>query len=906
MRKTTIFFLLLWAAVAQAQPTPTANTKVRVQEGNNHWMANLGDLLGVRPSTDSTWAKTAGGYTNKRITDPVYRFAPFGVGSTDTTGRLNLLGVSTTKPGIYARYLNATANGYLFFSLDPDAQTNNSTVGNFNFWATNFDGVNAPYSTRANHVWREGYNTSFGGGREIATDADLHVAYESNFYNVYSTGRRKRSVEWHLQSMDSLGGVHRIISADGAHDGRDGEISFQANRFSVKPYSNANKTYFDLNYISKYANLDSVQFRWGAPQVGMPFLQFRNAANSAYLPIMQADASNRLVLNPSANDLYTYAPNFIFNTLGTITTADANPVNIGDATNKSFLSIYGPATEVLRLRSNTGGANLWKTFVNADNIVYALPSGSAYMQFYTNSAQIIGANSRIGIGVSPQNTLDVNGTLRIRTRTGTATNLAGLNGNGEVSDVSTSAELSLASNILKIAQQGATTGQVLEWNGTAWAPATDDGGAGGGNYQTVRDDGTNMTQRAALNFVSTSTVTAVATDDSGNNETEIALSVPTDGIGAAQIVAGAVGSSELASMSATAGQVLKYDGSAWGPAEITTDATQTDLSADANNYSPTNWATVKTHFLTSSGGVWTITGLAALPGGTERTIVNDGNLAMVVATEHTGSTAANRVAGNGDYPVSPGGSITFVYNATTNRWYVQYNTFSPDQLGASSMGQYFYQSPGSTNQSDHPFLGLGVSGTGATNSTLSPGAARPAGWQVNTGTTAAGVGTLFFPKNITNFTRAGDGHIVAQASFELPALSNGTQRFTIQFGLIPTASSTTLAVNNSVVLRYKDDVNAGEFEFVTRNNAGTETATDCNISVAANTMYTATVVLNEPMTEARCYISTNGGLPVLAAVNTTNLPTSGTSLGVRIGCFASVGTTGKVFNITTLAGYVHY
>lgn len=31
---------------------------------------------------------------------------------------------------------------------------------------------------------------------------------------------------------------------------------------------------------------------------------------------------------------------------------------------------------------------------------------------------------------------------------------------------------------LKIAQQGATTGQVLKWNGTTWAPAPDDTGAG--------------------------------------------------------------------------------------------------------------------------------------------------------------------------------------------------------------------------------------------------------------------------------------------------------------------------------------------------------------------------------------------------------------------------------------------
>ena len=69
---------------------------------------------------------------------------------------------------------------------------------------------------------------------------------------------------------------------------------------------------------------------------------------------------------------------------------------------------------------------------------------------------------------------------------------------------------------------------------------------GAANYQTVRDDGADETQRAALNFVSTSTVNAVGTDDAGNNETEIALNVPTDGITATEIAAGAVGTSEIA------------------------------------------------------------------------------------------------------------------------------------------------------------------------------------------------------------------------------------------------------------------------------------------------------------------------------------------------------------------------
>ena len=49
-----------------------------------------------------------------------------------------------------------------------------------------------------------------------------------------------------------------------------------------------------------------------------------------------------------------------------------------------------------------------------------------------------------------------------------------------VSDA-TLAGLGTPAQPLKIAQQGATSGQVLKWNGTAWAPAADEPGSGGSN-----------------------------------------------------------------------------------------------------------------------------------------------------------------------------------------------------------------------------------------------------------------------------------------------------------------------------------------------------------------------------------------------------------------------------------------
>jgi hypothetical protein len=362
------------------------------------------NMLSTR-GVDSTWIKYSGSYLNKRITDNVYRYGTTSLRSSDTSGIFNIYAQAHPKAGIYARYDNATSNGFLFFQLDPDGQTDNSTVGNFNFWATNFTGVNSPYSTRANHVWRFGYNTGSGGSRIISTDADLHIAFESNYYRTFGNSLEiKRGWEWHVQSQDTFGVVHRPITLGGAHNGLAGDLALNNDVIFFGDYAGDSKGWMSFKsgqYVKGLTFNDTATIQFAKPQVGVDLIRPRNAANSAYLSVLQMDASNRVVFPKSSIDIWSYAPSLIFNTLATVTTSDGNPVQIGNSTYKSFPYIYAPSSEVLRLRSNDGGANLWSTYVNSSNIVWALPSGASYLQFYTNSTYILGANDRIGIATSP-------------------------------------------------------------------------------------------------------------------------------------------------------------------------------------------------------------------------------------------------------------------------------------------------------------------------------------------------------------------------------------------------------------------------------------------------------------------------------------------------------------------------
>ena len=427
--------------------------------------------------------------------------------------------------------------------------------------------------------------------------------------------------------------------------------------------------------------------------------------------------------------------------------------------------------------------------------------------------------------------------------------------------------------------------EVLTWNtgGTlSWETV-----GGSSNYQTWKEDGAAATVQPNANFVTSSTIEPTLTNDAGNSETEVSL----------EIVAASVNSTHLNQMGATESQVLTWNGANWAAAYVTDDIYPADITVDVNDYEPTGWAT-STEVFVSSTAIWTITGFEALVG-QARTIINDGDLPFVIACHHTGSTVTNRVFGREDLIVLPGDAVTLTYNNNIGRWYVKSNTFYPQKLGTVWNGIYYYQQPGSTNQSDHSFLGLAVSGTGTGNANEVPAAEQANHWDVSTGSTAAGVATVYLPKNANNFARTGDGHIEVQANVFVPTLSTSAQRYTLQVGMIPNANTTTLAVNNSVFVRYKDDVNDGEFELVTRNNAGTETAVDCNVAVAANTPYQITVVLNEARTEARAYI--NGAL---AAINTSTMPNADVSVGARVGIFKSVGTTARFAKIGSIVGFV--
>jgi hypothetical protein len=202
---------------------------------------------------------------------------------------------------------------------------------------------------------------------------------------------------------------------------------------------------------------------------------------------------------------------------------------------------------------------------------------------YSGTSSPVTLNSSTGADVTI--TAGTNVTLSA-TSTNLTINAQGDNWGTQVAQ--TTARLSgngTSSNPLDIAQQGATNGQVLKWNGTSWAPAADNLGVTDLSYSGTSSPVTlNSSTGADVTITAGTNVTLSATS------TNLTISAQGDNWGTqvAQVTARLSGNGtsssplDIAQQGATSGQVLKWNGTSWAPAADNVGTTDLSFSGTSS------------------------------------------------------------------------------------------------------------------------------------------------------------------------------------------------------------------------------------------------------------------------------------------------------------------------------------
>ncbi|MEI6410657.1 MAG: tail fiber domain-containing protein [Bacteroidota bacterium] len=234
----------------------------------------------------------------------------------------------------------------------------------------------------------------------------------------------------------------------------------------------------------------------------------------------------------------------------------------------------------------TGGGGGGQTDIFAGAGIDVIPTGNGFTIVNTGDTNGFDdiTNSSIADG-------DVSGPFSdLQLKTGVVTN------NELAADaVGTTNVINGAITGVKINNMGAANGQVLKWNGTTWAPANDVGGGSGDNWGTqVAVTGATLsgsgTAASPLNIAQQGATTGQHLRWNGSswfpaNDTWGVQSAATDatitgnGTSAAPL--------KLAAQNASVGQVLKWNGSSWAPG---TDLTSGGSSN--NSYSPGTGITI--------------------------------------------------------------------------------------------------------------------------------------------------------------------------------------------------------------------------------------------------------------------------------------------------------------------------
>lgn len=467
-----------------------------------------GGAKGRDAGSDSTFLNVNGSAVGKRPGDNVYKNGTVGIRTTDTTGVFN---ISAKNPsGFYKPmgFYKGRSNGLDSVNLFQMFNSSDTVAAPFIMGVVNSGDISA---SGKNSSFYFGQNIYPGGAKIKQGKPALFQFWETNFINSMPILGNIQTYEWHLGYVPSNSAgadQRRILTSAFDWQGRIGNFGIKSDQVTFYKFGS-----LFTSKPSVYANLDFYRNAFEFNDTMDIVLRKPNAggvwaakSDNSIVKLISIDGSNRVSIAPNnATTIFT-GVNTIQSAGGLkITTSSTANLVLGDNVLTGAVTMNAASSEVLRIQNPLSTSGFAFSMNGFEMAIRDMSVNRDIFQIEENGitdAEYIHADGRICFGgradfdaqLHLKKTTLGAGTkmFRIENSTG-GTNLFRSNAPPEGAITANQGDIALTNisstggiygkysgtgntgwgKILNLIDPNtASTNQVLTWNGTTWAPAT--------------------------------------------------------------------------------------------------------------------------------------------------------------------------------------------------------------------------------------------------------------------------------------------------------------------------------------------------------------------------------------------------------------------------------------------------